>query len=351
MGKTWSQLELKRGELSGAGVFSANELVISGWTGIQRSDDGGKTWEPFASFDDKTQKSRGGMTGGALEPGDGKTVLARGYNYQVKNLFYSADLGKTWTPPAKTREGVMGWGVFGPRDLVISYWNHIERSEDAGATWTEVAKFGFCAGPVVHLGGAAYWLSKQGMTVSRDSGRTWAVQGAAPPSPIRSEVWTGLLPGKDENHFVFLSKQGPMETLDGGKSWSLVARMPEGFAKTHLGISLGYDAAHDVFYMIAGGHGGLRPVKYARQWASGAGGRGPRGGASRSGGAGVGGDAVVMLPPSVRIFVAAGPADLRRSFDGLAAMARDVVRQDPLSGHLFVFSNRRRAPRAGEWSG
>ena len=51
---------------------------------------------------------------------------------------------------------------------------------------------------------------------------------------------------------------------------------------------------------------------------------------------------MVMLPPSVRIFVAAGPADLRRSFDGLAAMARDVVRQDPLSGHLFVFSNRRR---------
>ena len=51
---------------------------------------------------------------------------------------------------------------------------------------------------------------------------------------------------------------------------------------------------------------------------------------------------MVMLPPAVRIFVAAGPADLRRSFDGLAAMARDVLREDPLSGHLFVFSNRRR---------
>ena len=49
-----------------------------------------------------------------------------------------------------------------------------------------------------------------------------------------------------------------------------------------------------------------------------------------------------MLPPSVRIFLAAGPADLRRSFDGLAAMAREVIREDPLSGHLFVFSNRRR---------
>jgi hypothetical protein len=189
------------------------KIAVFGWCDLAGSSgsgcslDGGKTWEPFASFDDKTQKDRGGMTGGALEPGDGKTVLARGYNYKVKNLFYSADLGKTWTPLAKTREGVMGWGVFGPRDLVISYWNHIERSEDAGATWTEVAKFGFCAGPVVHLGGAAYWLSKQGLIVSKDGGKTWAVQGAAPPSPIRSEIWTGLLPGRDENHFVFLSKE------------------------------------------------------------------------------------------------------------------------------------------------
>jgi len=50
----------------------------------------------------------------------------------------------------------------------------------------------------------------------------------------------------------------------------------------------------------------------------------------------------LMLPPAVRIFLAAGPADLRRSFDGLAAMTREVIREDPLSGHLFVFSNRRR---------
>jgi transposase len=32
---------------------------------------------------------------------------------------------------------------------------------------------------------------------------------------------------------------------------------------------------------------------------------------------------------------------MRKSFDGLAALAVDVVRQEPLSGHLFVFRNRR----------
>jgi len=45
---------------------------------------------------------------------------------------------------------------------------------------------------------------------------------------------------------------------------------------------------------------------------------------------------------AVRIFVCVPPTDLRRGFDGLAATARTVTHQDPLSGHLFVFFNRRR---------
>jgi transposase len=45
---------------------------------------------------------------------------------------------------------------------------------------------------------------------------------------------------------------------------------------------------------------------------------------------------------TVRIFVCVPPTDMRRGFDGLAATAQTVTRQDPLSGHLFVFFNRRR---------
>ena len=48
------------------------------------------------------------------------------------------------------------------------------------------------------------------------------------------------------------------------------------------------------------------------------------------------------LPPSVQIFLASGPTDMRKSFNGLEAAARQVIRRDPLSGHLFVFCNRRR---------
>ena len=47
------------------------------------------------------------------------------------------------------------------------------------------------------------------------------------------------------------------------------------------------------------------------------------------------------VPASVRVFVATSPVDLRRGFDGLAALTREVLAQDPLSGHLFAFRNRR----------
>jgi len=49
---------------------------------------------------------------------------------------------------------------------------------------------------------------------------------------------------------------------------------------------------------------------------------------------------MILLPDGVRIFVASEPTDLRRSFDGLSALVRDIIKQDPLSGHIFVFRNK-----------
>src|SRR3954468_3915652 len=50
---------------------------------------------------------------------------------------------------------------------------------------------------------------------------------------------------------------------------------------------------------------------------------------------------MISLPPAVRIFLARDPADMRRGFDGLAALTTSVIGLDPPSGHLFVFRNRR----------
>jgi transposase len=50
---------------------------------------------------------------------------------------------------------------------------------------------------------------------------------------------------------------------------------------------------------------------------------------------------VINFPPTVRIFLAVQPADLRKGFDSLAALTTSAIGLDPLSGHLFVFRNRR----------
>ena len=51
---------------------------------------------------------------------------------------------------------------------------------------------------------------------------------------------------------------------------------------------------------------------------------------------------MLTVPENVRIYLAAGPTDMRKSFDTLAALTRTVIGQDPQSGHLFVFCNGRR---------
>jgi transposase len=50
---------------------------------------------------------------------------------------------------------------------------------------------------------------------------------------------------------------------------------------------------------------------------------------------------MLMLPESVRIYLATAPADMRRGFDGLSALVTNELDEDIYSGHLFVFINRR----------
>jgi transposase len=49
-----------------------------------------------------------------------------------------------------------------------------------------------------------------------------------------------------------------------------------------------------------------------------------------------------MIPTKTAIYVASQPVDMRRSFDGLSALASEALRADPQSGALFLFFGRRR---------
>jgi transposase len=50
---------------------------------------------------------------------------------------------------------------------------------------------------------------------------------------------------------------------------------------------------------------------------------------------------MLSFPPAVRIWMATTPADMRKSFDALAELVRQHLHNDPLSGHVFVFRNKR----------
>jgi len=51
---------------------------------------------------------------------------------------------------------------------------------------------------------------------------------------------------------------------------------------------------------------------------------------------------MISLLPTTTIFLATAPTDLRKAYDGLAVLVRQSLGQDPLSGSLYVFCNRRR---------
>lgn len=50
---------------------------------------------------------------------------------------------------------------------------------------------------------------------------------------------------------------------------------------------------------------------------------------------------MLALPPSVKVYVAANVTDMRRSIDSLSILVQEVLKQNPQSGHLFVFCNKR----------
>ncbi len=51
---------------------------------------------------------------------------------------------------------------------------------------------------------------------------------------------------------------------------------------------------------------------------------------------------MLNLSPATRVYVATAPVDLRGSFNALSGHVENVLAGDPLSGHLFLFTNRRR---------
>ncbi|MBK8801187.1 MAG: IS66 family insertion sequence element accessory protein TnpB [Fibrobacteres bacterium] len=57
----------------------------------------------------------------------------------------------------------------------------------------------------------------------------------------------------------------------------------------------------------------------------------------------------MLSPSNLRILLCGQPADMRKSFNGLSGMCNQFLSQDPTSGQVFVFFNKRRDQVKALW--
>ena len=50
---------------------------------------------------------------------------------------------------------------------------------------------------------------------------------------------------------------------------------------------------------------------------------------------------MIALAPGTKVYLACKPVSMQKGFDGLSALAHQVLNGDPYSGHLFLFRGKR----------
>jgi hypothetical protein len=208
------------------------------WTG-----DGGRTWRGFADVGRNWDFAAVDWSTSEV-----KNIFA-GRHESGGEVMYSNDGGTKWTllfkDPEFDKSG--GLGIFDEKTLVYTQKGKgIQRSTDAGRTWTKVSDLVPVGRVVRILNGIAYWLGKDGLLVSNDNGASWQVQG----NPVEASIGP-LLDPKNEKRIVVAGIKGIFQTADGGEIWSQVATLPAGVDIPKAGwySNVAWDPVHNIFYV------------------------------------------------------------------------------------------------------
>jgi len=209
------------------------------WTG-----DSGKTWTAFADVGRNWDYAAVDWSAPAV-----KTIFAA-LHESGGQVMFSKDGGQTWDKLFKDAEfdKTGGLGILGEKTLVYTQKGKgIQRSTDAGQTWTRIADREPIGRLVCIRNLQAYWLAKEGLLVSADKGATWSVQGAA----VEASIGPYFDP-KNDKRMVVAGAKGIFQTIDGGETWKLTAQLPAGFEKLPKAgwfTNVAWDPVHDVFYV------------------------------------------------------------------------------------------------------
>jgi len=137
LGKTWTELDLKRGPISGAGVLSARDLVISRGGKIEHSPDGGKTWAKVADYMGNGPVHVFNRTGYWL-------ANKREKDKSIGCILISTDQGKTWKELGKPMDDrALAGPCFGKNEkhIVVAAAKGILETVDDGESWKSVASY------------------------------------------------------------------------------------------------------------------------------------------------------------------------------------------------------------------
>ncbi len=211
----------------------------SAWSG-----DAGQTWNAFTDVGRNWDYAAVDWSADSV-----KTIFAA-LHESGGQVMFSADGGKTWKQLLKDAEfdKTGGLGIFDAKTLVYTQKGKgIQRSIDAGQTWTKVDDRGPIGRIVTLNKSKAYWLASDGLLVSADKGATWSIQGKG----VEASIGPYFDPS-DELRIVVAGAKGIFQTDDGGKDWKLVARLPAGFEKLPKAgwfTNVAWDPVHDLFYV------------------------------------------------------------------------------------------------------
>jgi BNR/Asp-box repeat protein len=204
--------------------------------------DAGKTWAPFKEMGRNWDYAAVDWSGKEV-----RNIFAE--RHEVGGEAYlSTDGGQSWKLLFKDAEfdKTGGLGIFDDKTLVRTQKGKgIERSTDAGQTWAKVSDLQPWGRVVRVRGGVAYWLSKDGLLVSKDKGATWAKQGTAVDASIGP-----FFDPKDERHLSAAGPKGIFETADAGETWKPATPLPAKFDVPMAGwfTNVGWDPGRGIFY-------------------------------------------------------------------------------------------------------
>jgi photosystem II stability/assembly factor-like uncharacterized protein len=138
-------------------------------------------------------------------------------------VFVSENGGVEWTRLSvhlsESRGRVSMVGALGPKTLIYSNGDGIQRSTDSGLSWTKVSPANPQTRIPVLFQGAHYLGATNGLLVSRDLGLTWSLHGA----PVN--IWLGPFFGRTEKEIVVIGAEGIFMTSDGAELWKRVAAL------------------------------------------------------------------------------------------------------------------------------